>query len=484
MSKQQETTVVMERQGNRRQPWVRLAESIAIFGLFLLSGSIAAAELLYQLTLSEDLSEIAVEARFPADGRPLVADAGEVARLQGLVGCGGETIVAGSGRISTHATNGCLRYRYPLNAQSGRRSPPVTSGVRVTTPGEWLWLPELTAGERVIIGIRDSAGRSFSVPWKPLGSNRFELRPSPGSATATAAFGAFSSLTLNTAGARLQIAALDGPDMALDHDKLLEWLSVAAEDVAGVSGRFPNPSVQVIVQPVRSRGRSPVPFGYVIRDGGEAVRFYVDPDRAIADYHADWTATHEFAHLLLPYVRSREKWVSEGFASYYQNVLLARRGAYDEAEVWTRLTRSFGRADEVDNPPRLDRLHERSFRDVRMLVYWSGAALALSADVRLRGLGADLSLDSVLGQLADCCLPSERTWTAAALFERLDGFTPQPVFMPLYEEFMAGRGMPDLQSLYRDLGIEAVAGGVILSSEGRLVPVREAIMRPRTDRRN
>ncbi len=475
--------MVMGGQGNRRQRWVRLTPLILLaagsFVVLLCPAASVASRISYQLTLNEHLSEVSVEARYPADGRPLEASDGESRALRGLIGCDGASIQPRYEKIPTRDTNGCLRYRYPLNAQSGRRSPPVESGVRVTTPGEWLWLPELLPGERVLIEVDSAASISMSVPWSPLGSNRFELRPSPGSATGTAIFGRFSVLTLTTTGARLQVAALDGPDLALDHEKLLEWLQVAVDDVAGVGGRFPNPSVQVIVQPVRSRGRSPVPFGFVTRDGGEAVRFFVDPERTIADYHADWTATHEFAHLLLPYVRSREKWVSEGFASYYQNVLLARRGAYGEEEVWNRLNRSFGRAADVRNPPSLDRLHERSFRDVRMLVYWSGAALALSADVHLRELGEEMSLDSVLSRLADCCLPSERTWTAAELFKQLDALSPEPVFMPLYEEFMTRRGMPDLGALYADLGIETGKAGVTLSAEGRLATVREAIMQRR-----
>ncbi len=468
--------MVMARQGNRRQGWVRLAPL-----LLVLFAEVTVAEISYRLNLNDDLSEVWVEARFPPDGRMLQASDGVTRALRGLAGCEGEVIRPRSGRIPTESANGCLRYRYPLKAQSGRRSPPVAAGIRVTTPGEWLWLPELRPGERVALAFQNPGDRSISVPWLARGDHRFELQPSPGSATGTAIFGAFSALTLETEGARLQVAALDGPDMKLDHSTLLEWLEVAAADVAGVGGRFPNPSVQVIVQPVRSRGSSPVPFGYVIRDGGEAVRFFVDPYRAVEDYHADWTATHEFAHLLLPYVRGREKWVSEGFASYYQNVLLARRGVYGEEEVWARLHRAFSRAGEVKHPPSLDRLHERSFRDVRMLVYWSGAALALEADVRLRTLGT--ALDSVLGQLADCCLPSERTWTAAELFEHLDTFAPEPVFVPLYEKFMARRGMPDLEALYQNLGIVVGEDGLSLSAEGRLVAVREAIMRSDSLRR-
>jgi hypothetical protein len=53
--------------------------------------------------------------------------------------------------------------------------------------------------------------------------------------------------------------------------------------------------------------------------------------------------------------------------------------------------------------------------------------------------------------------------------------------MPLYEAYMARSGMPELETLYQDLGIEPGANSVSLGSEGRLAAVREAIMRPRTE---
>jgi hypothetical protein len=442
----------------------------------------ALAEVHYTLTLRDDLAAVDVEVRLPGDHRPLSAPDGRVDELRSLTSCEGERLGTKDGRIQTLGSNGCLRYRYPLQAQSGRRSPPVAEGMRVVTPGKWLWTPELAPGERLLVAVNAPEAMALSVPWRPLGRDRFELSPSPGSATGTAVFGRFGHRALSVGGAELRVAMLDGPDFRLDEANVLEWLRVAAADVTSVGGRFPNPHLQVLVQPVHSRGQSPVPFGYVIRDGGEAVRFYVDPDRPLSDFHADWTATHEFAHLLLPYVRSREKWVSEGFASYYQNVLLARRGAYGKADAWTRLTRSFKRAGQVSDPPALDRLHERAFRDVRMLVYWSGAAFALMADVRLRAQsGGSESLDTALAALARCCLPSERAWTAGELFRRLDDFVIEPVFVPLYDEFMARRGMPDLGALYRDLGLDNGADGLTLRAEGRLVPVREAIMRPTKD---
>lgn len=433
----------------------------------------------YQIAVNEALSEVTVEARFAGEIGELEAEDGRLGDFRSLSGCGGERVRTRGDRLATTGLDGCLRYRYPLEAETGSRTPPVATGVRVTRPGAWLWTPDLHRAGPVHIELSLPAGAAVSVPWRPLDDGRYALDPSPGSATGKAVFGAFDTFEVPVAGASIRVAAVHAPNRRLDLKKTADWLGVALDDVAAVAGRFPNPNLQVIVHPVGDRGRSPVPFGYVIRDGGETVRFYVAENRSLEDFLEDWTATHEFAHLLLPYVRSREKWVSEGFASYYQNVLLARRGAYTEAEAWQRLHRSFRRAGDVRNPPRLDRLNERSFGEMRMLIYWSGAAFALMADTQLRAMGdGTLSLDSVLGQLADCCLPSARVWTAAALFERLDTFIPEPVFMPLYDEFMARRGMPDLDRLYAELGIETSGDWVRLTDEGRLRALRGAIMSP------
>ena len=55
------------------------------------------------------------------------------------------------------------------------------------------------------------------------------------------------------------------------------------------------------------------------------------------------------------------------------------------------------------------------------------------------------------------------------------------MFVPLFESFMARRGMPDLETLFEDLGIVRAGADISLTSEGRLVPVREAIMQRTED---
>ena len=179
----------------------------------------------------------------------------------------------------------------------------------------------------------------------------------------------------------------------INQEVLVEWLREAAINVTRVYGQFPNPSPQIIVVPVTGFGSSAVPFGRVIRDGGEAVQFFVDPSRPLEDYLGDWTATHEFSHLMLPYVGNREKWISEGFASYYQNVLMARAGQYSETKAWQKLHDGFERArrERPASPS------GASFRGSRMMIYWSGAAVALLADIALRQRQEKASLDTRFG---------------------------------------------------------------------------------------
>ena len=101
--------------------------------------------------------------------------------------------------------------------------------------------------------------------------------------------------------------------------EIIEWIEATANDVKLVYGRFPNPKAKIIVIPTTENSwgsDSAVIFGRVTRRGGETVELFVNPDRPIEEYYADWTATHEFSHLMLPLLKQRYRWISEGFASY------------------------------------------------------------------------------------------------------------------------------------------------------------------------
>jgi hypothetical protein len=446
-----------------------------------------AAEHQYRVSVNAQLSEIEVRAELVGEVGWLAARDGDASLISHLGSCAGDSLSTRRDRIAVNGFK-CLRYRHPLQTTTDPRSPRVADGVVVSTPSQWLWTPPLAAGDRIRVELALPAAVNASVPWRSRGDSSFELSASPESSRATVVFGRFQQHVIKVRGAQLRVALVDGPAQTLDSEKILAWLRVAAADVADVYGRFPNPAPQVIVQPSGPRGpggwggESAVPFGYVIRDGGEAVRFFVDAGRPLHDYLGDWTATHEFGHLLLPYIRSRDKWISEGFASYYQNVLLARRGVYTEQDAWRRLHRSFEKARSIRNPPRLSRMSDRPFWEMRMLIYWSGAAIALLADAELRRLSnSEESLDTVLARLQACCLPSDRPWSGEEFFAKLDELSRYPVFEDLYRRHAYGRGMPPLEDLYTRLGVVSTSSSTVrLTDEAVDAAVRSAIMQTST----
>ncbi len=112
-----------------------------------------------------------------------------------------------------------------------------------------------------------------------------------------------------------------------------------------------------------------------------------------------------------------------------------------------------------------------------MRVYWSGAAMTLIADTRLRAAsGNKQSLDLALASLQSCCLDINKRWRASELFKRLDDLTGTRIFSDLYEEHVNSRNFPDLSGIWHSLGVVNRSKGAGLSDEASLVSVRQSIM--------
>lgn len=440
----------------------------------------------YRVTIGPALETLRVEARLPGEITALRAGsraAGEY--LRRAERCDGRRLVPAGRelRLGRADSEHCVRYTVDLEAASEARARGTVPGtVRSVSPSSWLWLPRGRAERRVEVAFSLPADLRVSVPWEPVtgaGESSYRIPPSPESAAALTLFGDFHYRELEVPGSVLRVSMLKN-DPALEPDTVGAWLRAVAGDVARVYGRFPNPSPQIIVVPVSAERRwsdSPVPFGRVVRNGGEAVQFFIDADRGLDEYLGDWTASHEFSHLFLPYLSSRHKWVSEGFASYYQYVVMARGGRLTEADAWRRLFRSFERARREGRGVSPNAAARLGIRRARMMIYWSGAAFALLADAELRrGSDGKQSLDTVLAQLGDCCLPSGRRWSARELFSELDRLAGEPVFMTLYETHADAPGLPRLERLAADLGIEYRRGRLRLLDDAPASAHRRAIM--------
>lgn len=391
-------------------------------------------------------------------------------------------------RLKDIGDNGCIQYSVTLAGGytkmdlSGNTTKRVGRDV-FTEVGLWFWRPaQLAADEDLEIAFRLPEGLSVSAPWRPVtvdsGIPTYRVGRAEYDRPSAVAIGRFKEIPVAVPGATLRLAVLDGTPPA-NLDAMRTWIEDAAMSVAAIHGRFPVPSPQVLVMP-GARASEPTPWAYVLRGGQGAAHFFVNQRRPLRDYVDDWTAPHELSHLLLPYVTSNDAWLSEGMATYYQNVARARSGAITPEEAWQRMHAGFKRGrDGGAKGATLEQATARMFRDGGyMRVYWSGAAMLMLGDIELRRRSDNRqSLDTVLGAFADCCLDPEPEWTARQVFEKFDELSGTDVFRTLYDAHVQSAAFPDLTDAYAQLGLEALGGKIVLKADAPLVGVRDAIMR-------
>jgi hypothetical protein len=463
--------------GRRLCPRVRplLAAALALG-----SWGVGAGQPDYRISADPELRALSVCACFP-DRLPARLTAGDLDARQHLDSAtlerGGRTrtLAAGDGGLVLPPGDGpgCVRYRVDLRASltdswhglGGRGEDAV-----LVSPHLFLWTPpEGLVGATLSFDL--PPGMGLSAPWPPVsegdrtaaggGESRFQIGRRPLDWDARVAIGRFDRFSITLPGGRLDVALLRG-DPTAARERIEQWLRVNAEALAlaldPAAPRLPVARLQVLVVPL-GRGGEPVPWGQVMRGGGDAVHLYIDQTRPQAEFLADWVLIHELSHLLHPFTDGDGPWLYEGIASYYQTILPARAGWRDELDTWDALHAGFRRGIKGSKPGQSlaqasrDMLRERGF----LRVYWSGAAFALLADLELRRTsGGVRSLDWALGELRRRFGPYDRHWRAREVVDALDRVSGGRVFGELYRRWLPSDGFPDLTEAYRRLGIEVV----------------------------
>jgi hypothetical protein len=384
------------------------------------------------------------EARLPAEEAPLVVsacsdralpsvrfaagdDAGRDLRAASRSGRGtlereGDALVARGWRAGE-----CLRTEVDLvaAAERDRHGLGRRAGYFLRlAPQRWLWRPAEIDPDSTIDFAELPADWSLSAPWRPVAGG-WRLGDTPRDWPATVVFGRLQHITaVGTSAARPHVRVavvptVDDPPI----DAIMSWLAAVQRDVERVLGRFPRDAVQVLVVPLPDRS-DPVPWGQTTRGGGTAIALFIGAASTAAARRADWTAHHEFAHLLHPYLGEDGRWLAEGLASYYQNVMRARGGSLSAAEAWSRLAAGFarGRAATPSDAGPLAQVAAARTRGSTMRVYWAGAAFWLESDLALRADGS--SLDALLAAFhaahrdRDCC------WTPESFIDALHALAP------------------------------------------------------------
>jgi len=378
----------------------------------------------------------------------------------------------------------CLRYRVELNTLSSTYrwgGGGISGKAVITDPDDWLWLPP--AGRRTVeIRFLLPSGVDVSAPWELVPSathdHTYHVPRRSTDWNARVAIGHMNRFELPMAGTTLRVSVLAGKPPA-NPGVMRDWIESGARAITTLRFSLSSlPPIQVLIVPV-GRADEPVPWGEVQRGGGEAVHLFIDQHRSRQAFVDDWTLVHEVAHLLHPRLPKTDAWLYEGLASYYQNVLRARASLLTPLAAWHKLHAGFlrGIRGTTDRQP-LYRVSGNMGNNGRyMQIYWSGAAYALEVDSRLREQSAGhQSLDTVLGRFLDCCLPADRRWTGKEFVERLDALSETTLFSEAYERYRHLRRFPDLDHLYRNLGLKVANGGLQLDDSAPRAPIRRSIM--------
>lgn len=265
----------------------------------------------------------------------------------------------------------------------------------------------------------------------------------------------------------MQIELSIGPGQpAVDRRALLRWIEEAARDVTEYLGRAPVSRVRLRVRG-DSGGRigSGRMFG---GDGGAAIRVTVGRRTTAADLTRDWVLTHEMFHLVLPDLPDEQAWMEEGLATYLEPVARVRRGRMAAAQMWSGLVEGLPKG--LPHSGGLDA--SRSWGST----YWGGALFWLLADVEIRERSSGrLALADALRAVLEAGGNGTARWTTERLLASADAGIGVPLLAGLYARMGPRPMRPDLDALWRRLGVTQAARGPVLDDSAPLAELRRAI---------
>lgn len=322
-------------------------------------------------------------------------------------------------------------------------------------------MPNLTfRGQIVIVGLMSLFSSAFAdVPSRSefLGNDRMPY----------AAFDRLPHIPITVENATLQLGFAPG-DLSLSQDQVRTWVAHSATVVAHYYGRFPVNAVRILIVPVDGRGvRGGTTWAY----RGAAIRLALGSQATEGDLKSDWTIVHEMVHLALPDMDERHRWLSEGLATYVEPIARVQSGDLTAESIWADMAR--------DMPKGLPQSGDRGLNNTPTWArtYWGGALFCLVAEVEIRKETSNRFglRDAMRGVLA-AGGNHEVDWPVDRIFAAADKATGTHVMTTLYTQMGEKPFAPDLEKLWRDLGVVRQSdGNVVFDDSAPLASLRKTI---------
>ena len=286
------------------------------------------------------------------------------------------------------------------------------------------------------------------------------------------AFDRLPTTPIEVAGGTLNVAFAPG-EIALPRSALMDWLTTSAKAVSVYFGRFPVASARVLIVPVPGSGvQAGTTFGY----RGAAIRLIVGSDVTKVELVDDWKAVHEMTHLALPDVEDSHLWLAEGIAVYVEPVARVQAGDLTAEKIWGDMLRDMPKGLPQAGDHGLD--HTPTWGRT----YWGGAMFCLLADVEIRKeTNNTKGLQQALRGILDAGGDHEKDWNGwpmQRIFSVGDKTTGTTVLADLYKKMRAKPYAPDLDALWRELGVSVQGGRIVFEDSAPLASIRRAITAP------
>jgi hypothetical protein len=284
--------------------------------------------------------------------------------------------------------------------------------------------------------------------------------------------------TITHANQSIEVAVIDVAD-PVRAELLHRWIARVIDATRTASGNFALSRTRIEVREIQSKSRSAVPWGQTDRTG-EVVKVLLYPRLGVSQQEllADWTATHELAHLYHPYLGRSGRWLAEGFASYQQYRYMARAGVISADQAWRDFDAGLQRG--IASMPAKSRTTMADASGT-MRIYWAGAAFWLAVDLQLRAQDLDQpirSLDQLMDRYVQCCIAGDSDGlTPDAFIGNLDRLlADKPLLTPIYRRHKAATTFPDLSASYRTLGLSRDGAALSFRGDNKARQLRNAIM--------
>ena len=269
--------------------------------------------------------------------------------------------------------------------------------------------------------------------------------------------------TLTVGGGSLHVV-LNG--QAGNDDVVVRWVRRSADAVAGYFGHFPVPAVELRIATIPGRR---VRHGVTFGGRRPTIRVSVGESATSADLDDDWVLVHELSHLAFPDLTSDDSWAEEGLSTYVEPWARVRAGILDERKAW---------AGVMEGMPQAHLGRGRGLHGTREWgpTYWGGALFWLTADVliheRSQGrLGLRDALRGILEKGGDI----RAHWPLLRALAAGDEAIGMNVLTELYRRLGEAPGTVDLPDLWRRLGIQKTADGVVYDNKAQHATFRRSI---------